>query len=124
LSSPLGQWKTIDDKTGAPRAIVRIELKGDKYFGLIEQSFTPGAQTRVCSECSDDRKNQPIIGLEVIRNMSPHDDGFAGGEILDPDSGWVYRCKFHLEDGGQKLLVRGYLGFSLFGRTQTWMRVP
>jgi uncharacterized protein (DUF2147 family) len=124
LTSPLGDWKTVDDKTGAPRAIVRIELKGDKYFGHIEQSFTPGAQTRVCSECSDDRKNQPIIGLEVIRNMSRKDEGYAGGEILDPDSGWVYRCKFHLEDGGQKLLVRGYLGFSLFGRTQTWVRVP
>jgi uncharacterized protein (DUF2147 family) len=124
LSSPLGQWKTIDDKTGAPRAIVRIEQKGDKYFGHIEESFTPGAKTRVCSECTDDRKNQPIIGLEVIRNMSRRDEGYAGGEILDPDSGWVYRCKFHLEDGGQKLLVRGYLGISLFGRTQTWVRVP
>jgi uncharacterized protein (DUF2147 family) len=73
--------------------------------------------------CSDDRKNQPINGLEIIRNMSRRDEEYAGGEILDPDSGWVYRCKFHLEDGGQKLLVRGYLGISLFGRTQTWTRV-
>jgi uncharacterized protein (DUF2147 family) len=56
--------------------------------------------------------------------MSKHDGEFVGGEILDPDSGWIYRCKFHLEEGGQKLSVRGYLGFSLFGRSQTWVRVP
>jgi uncharacterized protein (DUF2147 family) len=104
--------------------IVSIEQRGDKYFGHIVQSFTPGAQTRVCTKCSDDRKDKPILGLEIIRNMSKRDAEFAGGEILDPDSGWVYRCKFHLEEGGQKLSVRGYIGFSLFGRSQTWQRVP
>ena len=124
LTSVLGQWKTIDDKTGAPRAIVTIEKRGDKYFGRIEQSFTPGAQSRVCTECSDDRKGKPVLGLEIIRNMSKRDEGYAGGEILDPDNGWTYRCKFHLEEGGQKLIVRGYIGFSLFGRSQTWIRVP
>ena len=124
MSSPLGQWKTIDDKSGAPRVIVIIEQRGDKYFGHIEQSFTPGAQSRVCSKCSDDRKDKPIVGLEIIRNMSKRDAEFVGGEILDPDSGWIYRCKFHLEEGGQKLSVRGFIGFSLFGRSQTWVRVP
>jgi uncharacterized protein (DUF2147 family) len=104
--------------------IVTIELRGDKYFGHIVQSFTPGAQTRVCSKCTDDRKDKPILGLEIIRNMSKRDEGYAGGEILDPDSGSTYRCKFHLEEGGQKLNVRGFIGFSLFGRSQTWVRVP
>ncbi|MFI4890751.1 MAG: DUF2147 domain-containing protein [Steroidobacterales bacterium] len=124
LQSPLGLWKTIDDKTGAPRAIVRIFAEDDKYFGRIEQSFTPGASTRVCAVCTDDRKNHPIIGLQIIRGMVQRNDEFAGGEILDPDSGWIYRCKFHLQDGGQKLIVRGYLGISLFGRSQTWVREP
>ena len=124
LQSPVGLWKTIDDKTGAPRAFVRIFAENGKYYGRIEQSFTPGASTRVCAVCKDDRKDHPIIGLQIIRGMVKRDAEFAGGEILDPDSGWIYRCKFHLEEGGQKLIVRGYLGFSLLGRSQTWMREP
>ncbi len=63
LQSPIGLWKTVDDKTGKPRALVRIYLQDGKYFGRIEQSFTPGAETRVCSVCTDERRNQPIIGL-------------------------------------------------------------
>ncbi len=124
LQSPLGLWKTVDDKTGAARAIVRIFSENGRLYGNIEQSFTPGASTRVCAVCKDDRKDHPIIGLQIIRGMVQRDSEFAGGEILDPDSGWIYRCKFHLEDGGRKLVVRGYLGFSLFGRSQTWVREP
>jgi uncharacterized protein (DUF2147 family) len=120
--SPLGLWKTFDDKTGAPRALVRIYLQDEKYFGRIEQSFTPGAATRVCSVCKDDRKNQPIIGLLIIRNVTLRDGEYGGGDILDPDSGSVYRCKFHLEGDGGVLVVRGFIGFSLLGRSQTWRR--
>jgi hypothetical protein len=101
LSSPVGLWKTIDDKTGAPRALVRIYAQDDRFQGRIEQSFTPGAQTRVCSVCTDERRNQPVIGLQIIRNMTRKGDEFSGGDILDPDNGWIYRCKFHLEDGGR-----------------------
>ena len=120
--SPIGVWKTIDDKTGKPRALVRIYVQDGKYFGKIEQSFTPGAETSVCSECSDERKNQPIIGLLIIRNVTLKDGEYGGGDILDPDNGSVYRCKFHLEDGGTVLVVRGFIGFSLLGRSQTWHR--
>jgi uncharacterized protein (DUF2147 family) len=122
LQSPVGLWKTVDDKTGMPRAIVRVYLQDGKYFGKIEQSFTPGAENRVCSVCTDERKNQPIIGLLIIRNVTLHDGEYGGGDILDPDSGSVYRCKFHLEQGGTVLVVRGYIGFSLLGRSQTWYR--
>jgi uncharacterized protein (DUF2147 family) len=120
--SPIGVWKTIDDKTGKPRAMVRIYVQDGKYFGKIEQSFTPGAETRVCSECTDERKNQPIIGLLIIRNVTLRDGEYGGGDILDPDNGSVYRCKFHLENGGTVLVVRGFIGFSLLGRSQTWHR--
>jgi uncharacterized protein (DUF2147 family) len=120
--SPIGLWKTIDDKTGLPRAMVRITLQGGKYFGRIEQSFTPGAETRVCSRCTDERKNQPIIGLLIIRNVTLRDGEFGGGDILDPDTGSVYRCKFHLEKDGTVLVVRGFIGISLLGRSQTWQR--
>jgi uncharacterized protein (DUF2147 family) len=120
--SPLGLWKTFDDKTGKPRALVRIYLQDGKYFGRIEQSFAPGAETRVCSVCADDRKNQPVLGLLIIRNMALHDSDYGGGDILDPDSGSVYRCKFHLEKDGTVLVVRSFIGLSLFGRSQTWQR--
>jgi uncharacterized protein (DUF2147 family) len=120
--SPIGLWKTVDDKTGMPRALVRITLQDGKYFGRIEQSFTPGAETRVCSVCKDERKNQPIIGLVIVRNVTLQDGEYGGGDILDPDSGSVYRCKFHLERDGAVLVVRGFIGISLLGRSQTWQR--
>ncbi len=118
-SSPIGRWKTFDDKTGQARGIVRIYEQDGKFFGQLEQSFTPGAETRVCAVCTDDRKNQPIIGLLIIRNVKFENGEYAGGDILDPDSGSVYRCKFHLEQNGTRLVVRGFIGFSLLGRSQT-----
>jgi uncharacterized protein (DUF2147 family) len=123
LSSPLGLWKTFDDHTGKARGVVRIYDQGGKLFGRIEQSFTPGGETRVCKPCSDQRKDQPIIGLVIIRNMRPDGGEFAGGDILDPESGTVYRCKMHLEQAGSRLVVRGYIGFALLGRSQTWERL-
>ncbi len=122
--SPLGDWKTIDDKTGRPRAIVRVYEQGGRLFAKIERSFTPGAQDRVCGVCKDERKNQPIIGLVIIRNMRFEDGEYTGGDILDPESGTVYSCKLRLDPSGSHLIVRGYLGFSWIGRSQTWERQP
>ncbi len=121
-TSPIGVWKTFDDKTGKARAIVRIYEQDGKLFGRIEQSFTPGGEHRVCVPCSDERKDQPIIGLIIIRNMKPDGNEYDGGDILDPDSGSVYRCKMHVERDGSRLALRGYIGFSLLGRSQTWER--
>ena len=120
--APLGLWKTFDDKTGSARAIVRVYEENGKLFGRIERSFTPGAEKRVCQVCTDERKNQPIIGLLIIRDMKASDGEFSGGDILDPDTGSVYRCKFHVDDSGTHLIVRGFIGISLLGRTQTWLR--
>jgi uncharacterized protein (DUF2147 family) len=123
LGTPVGSWKTIDDKTGKERGIVRIYAKDGLLFGRIEQTFVPGGETRVCVLCTDERKNQPIIGLLVVRNMKPDGAEYSGGDILDPESGSVYRCKMHLEQNGTRLVVRGYLGFALLGRSQTWQRL-
>ncbi|HWJ34509.1 MAG TPA: DUF2147 domain-containing protein [Steroidobacteraceae bacterium] len=120
--SPVGVWKTFDDKTGSARAMVRIYEQDGKLFGRIEQSFAPGSEHRVCAVCSDERKNQPIIGLIIIRNMKADGNEYGGGDILDPESGSVYRCKMHLEQDGTRLILRGYIGFSLLGRSQTWQR--
>jgi uncharacterized protein (DUF2147 family) len=122
-SSPLGLWKTFDDKTGAARAIVRIYEQDGQLFGKIVSSFKPGADKRVCEQCSDERKNQPIIGLIIIRDMKPGDGEYSGGDILDPDNGSVYRCKMHVGEDG-RLVVRGFIGISLLGRTQIWQRQP
>lgn len=120
--SPVGVWKTFDDKTGSARAIVRIYEQDGKLVGRIERSFTPDAQNLVCVLCTDERKNKPIIGLLIVRNMKPDGGAYAGGDILDPESGSVYRCRMQVGPGGSRLIVRGYLGFSLLGRSQTWER--
>ena len=72
--------------------------------------------------CTDERKNQPIIGLPIARNMAQRDGEYGGGDILDPDNGSVYRCKFQLEQSGTVLVVRGFIGFTLLGQSQTWRR--
>jgi uncharacterized protein (DUF2147 family) len=120
--SPVGIWKTVDDKTGKARTLVRIYETDGKLFARIEQSLIPGDEARTCTKCSDDRKDQPLIGLEFMRGMTLMDGEYRGGDILDPDSGSIYRCKFRLVDGGTKLKVRGFLGVSMFGRSQTWER--
>ena len=121
--SPLGLWQTVDDKTGKPAGLVRLYESGGKIFGKIEKSFRVGADEHSCVACTDERRNQPILGLVIIRSMERDGDEYRGGDILDPDNGSVYRCILQLQDGGRKLRVRGYLGISLLGRTQTWERI-
>jgi len=122
LNSPVGLWKTIDDNTGKPRGLVRIFEQDGKLFGRLEKSFKPGSENERCEKCTDARKNQPIFGLLIIRDMVRAEDDYRGGDILDPENGSVYRCKLKLDDGGKKLRVRGFIGFSLIGRTQVWER--
>jgi uncharacterized protein (DUF2147 family) len=122
LSSPVGTWKTFDDKTGKPQSVVRIYEEEGKLLARLEKILTPGDEGRTCAKCRDDRKDLPLIGLVVMRNMKLVDGEYRDGDILDPDSGSIYRCRLRLEDGGRKLKVRGFLGISLFGRSQTWER--
>jgi len=120
--SPVGLWRTFDDKTGKPGGLLRIyELQGS-YFARIERSTDPGDQTRLCTACVDERRNKPFVGLVIMRNMRLNDGEYEGGDILDPRSGSIYGCKFRLERGGSRLVVRGFIGFSIFCRSQTWTR--
>lgn len=118
--TPVGRWRTVDDKTGKPRSIVLIYEQNGQYFGRVERSLNPATAGRRCDKCTDERKDQPIVGMVIVRSLKKDGDEFNGGDILDPDNGKVYRCKLHVK--GDKLLVRGYLGASLFGRSQTWTR--
>lgn len=120
--NPAGIWKTIDDKTGKPRGTVRIYEQDGEFFGKIESSLDPKDATDVCDKCGDERKNKPIIGLVIMRRMKKKGDEYSGGDILDPDTGTIYRCKFRILDGGRKLSLRGFVGVSLLGRSQVWVR--
>ncbi|HVP65283.1 MAG TPA: DUF2147 domain-containing protein [candidate division Zixibacteria bacterium] len=121
-TSPVGLWKTFDDKTGEAKSLVRIYEQNGHYFGKVEKTLRPNAK-QTCDKCKDDLKDKPIVGMVVMRNMKADGDEFTGGDILDPENGSVYKCKFKLEDGGKKLRVRGFIGFSMLGRSQTWERV-
>jgi uncharacterized protein (DUF2147 family) len=120
--SPAGLWRTIDDKTHKTRGTVRLYEKNGSIFGRIESSLDPKTATDLCDLCDGDRRNQPIIGLVFLRNMKKQGSELVGGDILDPDTGVVYRCKMTLADGGKKLVVRGFIGISLLGRSQVWLR--
>lgn len=120
--TPVGRWRTVDDKTGKPRSIVQIYEENGVYFGRIETSLNPATAGRRCDKCTDERKDQPIVGMIIIRSLKKDGAEFKGGDILDPDNGKIYRCRVRIKDQGNKLEVRGYLGASLFGRSQTWTR--
>jgi len=122
-SSPVGVWKTFDDKTGQAKAIVRIYEVQGKLFGKIVSTLRPGAE-RICTKCTDSRRNQPMEGLVIIRDMKAAGSEYTGGDILDPENGSIYRCRMHVVEDGTHLVVRGYLGISLLGRSQTWARQP
>lgn len=116
-----GKWKTIDDETGQAKSIVDIYKKSDgKYYGKVTQLLIKPEHAN-CIDCKDDRKNQPILGMEVIRGMKKEGNEFTGGTITDPKTGKTYKCNISRE--GEKLNVRGYIGFSLIGRSQTWYQV-
>ena len=122
--SPVGLWRSIDDKTGAPKAEIRIAETGGALNGRIEKVLNPTAKPDAkCVECRDERKDQPMTGLEIIRGAKKAEgkDVWEDGKILDPENGREYRLRLTPVDGGSKLDVRG--SFGPFGRTQTWVRV-
>ena len=124
-ATPAGLWKTIDDKTQKERSLIRISEAGGIYTGRIEKSLNPDADpSAVCVNCTDERKDKPLIGMAIIRNTKQSADDkeiFDGGDIVDPDNGKVYRLRLKPVEAGKKLEVRGYIG--PFYRTQVWHRV-
>ena len=123
-STPVGLWRNMDDKTGEAKAEIRITETAGVLSGKIEKRLfkAPGTGD-VCVPCSDDRKDQPIVGLEIIRGVKKAEgrDVWEGGKILDPENGRNYTLKMTPIQDGKKLEVRG--SFGPFGRTQTWDRI-
>jgi uncharacterized protein (DUF2147 family) len=122
-ASPIGVWRTIDDKTSKARALVQIFARNGLLYGRVTDILDPKYADARCVDCAGDRQNQPVLGLEIIRDMRPDGDRWDGGTILNPETGDTYHCRFHLGPDGQTLVVRGFIGFSLIGRSQTWQRV-
>ena len=122
--APTGLWRTIDDKTGKERSLVRIADNNGVFEGKVEKIFEqPGDDPKhLCKKCEGERKDKPIIGMTFLWGLKKDGDQYSGGEILDPKNGKIYRAKMRMIEGGRKLEVRGYIGLSLFGRSQTWIR--
>ena len=121
--SPVGTWKTIDDKTGEAKSIVRIT----EHNGVLEGTVLTVLKSDqgphpICDKCDGARHNQPIEGMNFMWGLTRDGDVWDGGKILDPKTGRIYKAKIKVIDGGKNLKVRGYFGFSLFGRTQIWHR--
>lgn len=114
----VGEWKTIDDESGEAKSVVEIYERDGRYYGKVRDLLLKPDDT-LCEKCEGELKDQPVVGMEIITDMEKKGDEYSGGEILDPESGKVYRAKMWLEDD-DRLKVRGYVGFLY--RTQTWQR--
>ena len=125
--TPAGLWKTIDDETKKEKSLIRVTESGGVFTGKLEKLLDPATKAdAVCEKCSDERKDKPVLGMTLIRNVKKNADEAAqwdGGDILDPNNGKVYKVRIKPVDGGKSLEVRGYIGAPILGRTQTWLRV-
>jgi uncharacterized protein (DUF2147 family) len=125
--SPIGLWQAVDDDTKQPTGWFLIREQNGVYTGIIAKMYLkPGEDPNaICDQCKDDRKNHTWLGLELIRGMQQESaDKYAGGTILDPRDGKVYKATMTVSPDGQTLTVRGYLGVELLGRNQYWQRLP
>jgi uncharacterized protein (DUF2147 family) len=123
LNSPVGRWRTVDDATGKAKSIVAIREENGKLYGTIETLFNPPVPHPTCYLCSGDLKDRPLVGLQVLWGFQQEGNRWSGGEVLDPETGKIYKASLALENGGKDLQLHGYIGVPLFGRTEHWVRV-
>ncbi|HEY2707847.1 MAG TPA: DUF2147 domain-containing protein [Caulobacteraceae bacterium] len=123
---PDGLWRITSDRDGKPLAMIRVQtVAGGQLSGVLTASLRGDNPNRVCDKCSGAKHNQRIVGMQVMWGLKPDPSNpmkYAGGSILDPDSGSVYGAEVTESADGQTLNVHGFLGISLIGRTQTWRR--
>ncbi|MEX8495806.1 DUF2147 domain-containing protein [Sphaerotilus sp.] len=125
-STPAGLWKTIDDDGKTEKSLVRITDTAGTFSAKVEKVFDPAKQDARCEKCSDERKDQPILGMTIIKGVRASLDDktlWDGGEILDPNNGKTYKVRMKPVEGGRQMELRGYIGVPMLGRTQTWIRV-
>lgn len=120
----LGVWKTIDDDGETVKSHVEIFEQNGKYYGKVVKLFREPheEQNPKCLECKDEKKDQPILGMEILSDLVQKGEYWQDGQIMDPENGKYYKCYIELEEP-DKLKVRGYMGFAVIGRTQYWYRI-
>ena len=118
----IGKWKTIDDVTGQAKSILEIYEKSGKINGKVIEILDLKHKKSLCNNCEGEYKDKPILGLVVIKGLVKKGDQYGSGKIIDPTNGNIYKCYISLVTN-DKLKIRGYIGISLFGRTQYWHRV-
>jgi len=122
-TSAIGYWTTISDEDNKPRSVIQIINNQGYLEGRILKVYAKEGDHELCINCGGKLKNTPIIGLKFLWGMIPDGDKtWSGGQILDPKTGKTYKCKMRLTNDGKELSVRGYVGISVFGRTQIWVR--
>jgi uncharacterized protein (DUF2147 family) len=126
--TPVGFWRTIDDKTGEVKSIVKIWTAQDGTLkGRIEKIFPKEGEDPdpVCDKCKGDRKDQPVLGMEFLWGFKGAGSIWKNGEVLDPENGKIYSCQLEVIDNGEKLKVFGYIRIIFkIGRSQIWLREP
>ncbi len=123
-ATPVGLWRTIDDKTGKEKSLVRITEVNGELRGSIEKLVREPNEdpNPMCDKCSGEKKGKPVLGMMILDGLRRDGKEWKGGEILDPNNGKTYKCKMSLDETGKKLSVRGFIGVALLGRTQIWLR--
>ncbi|WP_353777999.1 DUF2147 domain-containing protein [Winogradskyella sp. 3972H.M.0a.05] len=116
-----GKWRTIDGQSGEAKSIVEIYEEEGKVFGKIVEILNPEHKDALCEKCEGDERNQPVLGLVLIKNMIKDGKYYKKGTIFDPEHGKKFRCRIGLTDDPDVLQVRGYVAF-LYA-TQYWQRI-
>ena len=116
-----GAWNSFDEETNRLESVIEVYKKNDQAFAKIAKITNSENQGAICINCSGERKNTPILGMNILTGLKKDGDEWSGGKILDPKNGKEYKCYIQLLDENT-LKIRGYIGFSMFGRTAIWKR--
>ena len=120
--SPVGRWQTLNRSDNSPAGVVRLQIVNGELDGWIDQIYDPARRALRCTRCDGPLRDQPFQGLQILHGLHPDGDVWDGGTVLDPDTGRTYKASVRMIDPGH-LVIRGYVGISLFGGSQTWTRV-